>query len=105
MTFTPSMFVLLIVLVVAALTVRAAIARKSIILEPTFNRLAVIGFVLAFVVPPAGVVVSHIALAQVKRARERGWGLAIAGLWVGYCFTVILALYIPLFAYSAYMSR
>ena len=37
-----------------------------------FNTLAIVGFVLAFVVNIAGVVVSFIALSQIKKTGERG---------------------------------
>lgn len=45
-----------------------------------FNVLAIVGFVLAFVVNIAGLVVSIIALSQIKRTGERGHGLALAGV-------------------------
>ncbi|MDM7888794.1 DUF4190 domain-containing protein [Curtobacterium sp. RHCJP20] len=45
-----------------------------------YNVLAIVGFILAFVVNIAGLVVSIIALSQVKRTGERGRGLALAGV-------------------------
>ncbi len=45
-----------------------------------FNVLAIVGFILAFVINIAGLVVSIIALSQVKRTGERGRGLALAGI-------------------------
>ena len=45
-----------------------------------YNVLAIIGFVLAFVVNIAGLVVSIIALNQIKKSGERGHGLALAGV-------------------------
>ncbi|MBK4348352.1 DUF4190 domain-containing protein [Lacisediminihabitans changchengi] len=48
------------------------------------NTLAIVGFVLGFVVSLGAVVVSHIALAQIKRTGEAGRGFAIAGLILGY---------------------
>ena len=48
------------------------------------NALAVVALVTAFVVPVAGIVSGHIALAQIRRTGERGHGLALAGTVVGY---------------------
>ncbi|MBT1582846.1 DUF4190 domain-containing protein [Curtobacterium flaccumfaciens] len=45
-----------------------------------FNVMAIVGFVLAFVVNIAGLVVSIIALSQIKKTGERGRGLALAGV-------------------------
>uniref|UniRef100_A0A942T6F1 DUF4190 domain-containing protein n=1 Tax=Neobacillus citreus TaxID=2833578 RepID=A0A942T6F1_9BACI len=45
-----------------------------------YNVLAIVGFILAFVVNIAGLVVSIIALTQIKRTGERGRGLALAGI-------------------------
>jgi vacuolar-type H+-ATPase subunit I/STV1 len=47
------------------------------------NTLSIAGFVLAFVANIVGLVVSVIALAQIRRTGERGRGLAIAGVVVG----------------------
>jgi hypothetical protein len=44
------------------------------------NRMAIWGFVLAFVVGPVGLIVSAIGLSQVGKRHERGRGLAIAGV-------------------------
>ena len=59
-----------------------------------FNTLAIVGFVLAFVVNIAGVVVSFIALSQIKKTGERGRGLAIAGIIIGLLSIVFGILYI-----------
>jgi hypothetical protein len=48
-----------------------------------YNVLAIVGFVLAFFVSIGGLVVSFIALGQIKRTGERGRGLAIAGAIIG----------------------
>jgi peptidyl-prolyl cis-trans isomerase B (cyclophilin B) len=61
---------------------------------PRTNTMAIIGFVLAFVVSVAGIVVSHIALSQIKRTGEGGRGLALAGLILGYVFTGFWVLYV-----------
>jgi len=60
---------------------------------PRTNTMAIIGFVLAFVVSIAGIVCSHIALSQIKKTGEGGRGLALAGLILGYVFTGFWVLY------------
>jgi hypothetical protein len=51
---------------------------------PTYNVLSIIGFVLAFAFAIVGVILAHVALSQIKRTHDRGWGLAVAALWIGY---------------------
>jgi hypothetical protein len=48
--------------------------------NPRTNPLAIAGLVCAFLVWPAGIVLSAIGLKQIKRNGERGRGLALAGL-------------------------
>lgn len=70
-----------------------------------YNVLAIVGFILAFVVNIAGLVVSIIALSQVKRTGERGRGLALAGIIISalsLVFSVISV--IVVFATAANMS-
>ena len=59
--------------------------------------LAVVGFVLAILVPPVGIVVSAIALHHVRKNHMRGRDLALAGIIVGAsiigAFLIALALY------------
>jgi len=52
--------------------------------QAPFNTLAIVGFVLAFVVSLGAVICGHIALNQIKRTGERGHGLALAGVIIGY---------------------
>ncbi|BBZ36013.1 DUF4190 domain-containing protein [Mycolicibacterium confluentis] len=62
--------------------------------RPPLNTFAVLSPVLAVVLPPAGVVLGHLALPQIKRTGERGRPAAIAGLIIGYlmCVALIAAL-------------
>lgn len=46
------------------------------------NRMAIWGFVLAFLFAPLGIIVSAIGLSRARRRGERGRGLAIAGVIV-----------------------
>jgi hypothetical protein len=48
------------------------------------NTLAIVSLVSAFLVSIAGIVTGHIALSQIRRTGERGRGLAVGGLVVGY---------------------
>jgi peptidyl-prolyl cis-trans isomerase B (cyclophilin B) len=60
------------------------------------NVLAVVALVGALCLPPVGIVAGHIALAQIKRTGADGRGLAIAGLVLGYVFTVLIVLLIAM---------
>jgi peptidyl-prolyl cis-trans isomerase B (cyclophilin B) len=51
---------------------------------PHSNTLAIVAFVLSFFASVPAIVCGHIALSQIKRTRESGWGLAVAALILGY---------------------
>jgi hypothetical protein len=55
-----------------------------------YNTFAVLSPIFAVVVPPAGVVLGHLALPQIRRTGERGSAAAIAGLVIGYLMCVLL---------------
>lgn len=57
-----------------------------------FNTLAVLSPVLAVVIPPAGVILGHWALVQIRRSGETGRAAATWGLIVGYLLTAALTL-------------
>jgi hypothetical protein len=57
-----------------------------------YNTLAVLSPVFAVIVPPAGIVMGHLALPQINRSGERGRPAAIAGLAIGYLMCVLLIL-------------
>jgi hypothetical protein len=59
-----------------------------------YNVLAIISFVLAFVVAPGAIVCGHIARRQIRTTGEQGDGLALAGLILGYVFTAGIVLFI-----------
>jgi Domain of unknown function (DUF4190) len=52
--------------------------------EPRYNTLSIVAFVLAFFVSLGAVICGHIALAQISRTGERGHGLAVWALVLGY---------------------
>lgn len=49
-----------------------------------YNVLAIVSLISAFFVSLAAVITGHIALSQIKKTGEKGRGLAIAGLVLGY---------------------
>lgn len=59
---------------------------------PPTNALAIIAFVLAFVMPLGAIVCGHIAIGQIRRTGEQGHGLALAGTILGWVFTGLIAL-------------
>jgi hypothetical protein len=67
---------------------------------PRTNVLALVGFVAAFVAPPAGIILGAVALRQIRTRGERGRGLALADIGIGigmclfYAFFVVLTLVI-----------
>ncbi|WP_083212271.1 DUF4190 domain-containing protein [Mycobacterium parascrofulaceum] len=58
--------------------------------RPPLNTYALLAPVFGVLAPPAGVVLGHLALPQIKRTGERGWLAAVCGLVVGYLLSVVL---------------
>lgn len=56
------------------------------------NIMAILSLVFAFVFPPVGIVLGHIAKKQIRQTGEQGDGLATAGLVLSYIFTGLTAL-------------
>ena len=54
------------------------------------NTWAIVGFVTSLLIAPLGIIFSAIALGQIKKTGERGYGLALAGLIIGIVFTVLI---------------
>jgi peptidyl-prolyl cis-trans isomerase B (cyclophilin B) len=69
------------------------------------NAMAIGSLVAAFVFPPLGIVLGHIALSQIRRNDEDGHGIAIAGLAIGYVFTglylLLIVFYVIMMAWFA----
>lgn len=65
------------------------------------NVMAVVGLVLAFFAAPLGLILSLIALAQIKKRGEGGKGVAIAGAIIGAVGTLFLALAAGAFIFIA----
>ncbi|TSD96645.1 DUF4190 domain-containing protein [Skermania sp. ID1734] len=53
------------------------------------NGLAIAALVCSLFFAPLGILFGHISLSQIKRTGDEGRGLAIAGLVIGYIFTVV----------------
>jgi Domain of unknown function (DUF4190) len=70
--------------------------------SPPYNTFAVLSPILAILVPPAGVVLGHLALPQIRRTGERGWLAAIWGLVLGYLMCVALLAAAIWFAWSSH---
>lgn len=60
------------------------------------NTMAILALVLGWFTGILGVVFGHIALNQIKRTGERGRGLAIAGLVLGYIALVVVLIVVSL---------
>lgn len=65
-------------------------------MERKTNTCAVVGFILSFFCGLAGLIVSIIALSQIKKTGEKGKGLAIAGIILT-CFSIIVPILIGIF--------
>ena len=70
--------------------------------RPPYNTFAVLSPIMAVLVPPAGVVLGHLALPQIRRTGERGWLAAIWGLVLGYLLCVALLVAAIWFAVSSH---
>jgi hypothetical protein len=62
--------------------------------EDRYNVLAIISLVSAFFVSLAAIICGHIALSQIKKTGEKGRGLAIAGLVLGYAGIIFGAIFL-----------
>jgi hypothetical protein len=51
--------------------------------------LAIVAFVVAFLLPLAAIVIGHVALHRIHHSGEGGVGLARAGTILGYVFTIV----------------
>jgi hypothetical protein len=69
---------------------------------PPYNTFAVLSPIMAILVPPAGVVLGHLALPQIRRTGERGWLAAVCGLVLGYLMCVALLVGAIWFAASSH---
>jgi hypothetical protein len=66
-----------------------------------WNILAIVGFILAFVFNIVGVILSFIALSQIKRTGEKGHGLALAGVIIGLASIVLGIIFTIIYVIAA----
>ncbi len=57
--------------------------------QPGVNAYAVLALPLAVCIPVAGVTLGHVARHQIRATGERGAGLALAALLIGYGISVL----------------
>lgn len=55
-----------------------------------WNVLCIVGFILAFIIPPAGLVLSIVALVQINKSHEKSKGMSIAGIIIGAISTLLM---------------
>jgi hypothetical protein len=53
------------------------------------NNLSIVGLILAILIAPVGLIVSIVALNQIKKNEEQGYSLAIAGIVIGSLLTIL----------------
>ena len=61
-----------------------------------WNGLCIAGFVLAFIIPPVGLILSVIALVQINKSHEKSKGLTIAGIVISALGTLFFVAVIAL---------
>lgn len=73
---------------------------------PNTNGLAIASLVCAFLFFPLGIVFGHMSLAQIRKSREGGHGLAIAGLVISYVIAVLTVIaVVATFAFAALLVK
>ena len=61
------------------------------------NTYALVGVILTFVVPIAGIIFGHLGLNQIKRTGDAGRGLALTAVIYGYCTIALGILFAVLY--------
>jgi hypothetical protein len=56
------------------------------------NRLAIAALIFGFFIPPLGILLGYRARSRIRKTGERGDGLALAALVIGYAETIILVI-------------
>ncbi|KQV06433.1 DUF4190 domain-containing protein [Leifsonia sp. Root112D2] len=84
------LFIVLAVALPIVFVVRAsrrrgrAIESGELVLQDKTSVLSIVAFVIVFFGAIPGIILGHVALSQLKKTNEKGWGLAVAALWIGY---------------------
>ena len=66
---------------------------------------SLVGFVTAGLGSVAAIVCGHIALRQIKKSKETGSGIALAGLIIGYFVVALVAVLFIIIASAASLSH
>jgi len=66
-----------------------------------YNVLAIVGFIASFFVSIVGIVLGFVALSQIKRTGEKGRGLALAAVIIGFVAIALTVLFTILFVVAA----
>jgi uncharacterized membrane protein len=67
-----------------------------------YNILAIIGFISSFFIAVVGIVLGFIALSQIKRTGEKGRGLALAAVIIGFVAIIVyIIVFVALFSIAA----
>jgi tellurite resistance protein TehA-like permease len=61
------------------------------------NSMAIAALITGILVPIVGIILGHISLSQIKRTGERGRGMALAGLIIGYVYVAGFVLWVVFF--------
>jgi hypothetical protein len=71
--------------IAAVVTARASSKHRNLqMISEQWNVLAIVAFILGFVVTLGAVIVGPIAISQIKARGGKGWGLAVAAQWLGW---------------------
>ena len=65
--------------------------------DQRWNNLCIVGFVLAFFIPLAGLIISIVAMVQINKSGERSKGMAVAGIIVSAAIMLINIIIVMLF--------
>lgn len=60
-----------------------------VVSPPRTNTMAILSLIFAFFISLLAVIFGHLARNQIRRTGEEGWGLATAGLVIGYIGLVL----------------
>jgi len=73
---------------------------------PNTNGLAIASLICSFLFFPLGIVFGHVSLSRIKRSREGGRGLAVAGLVISYVIAVLTVVaVIATVVFAAFLVR
>ena len=57
--------------------------------QPGWNVMAIVAFIASFFISILGIILGFVALSQIKRTGEKGRGLAIAGIIIGFVSLIL----------------